>query len=298
MYDIIIIGGGPAGVSAGIYAASRGKKTLLIEKKRIGGIIGNVSTVTHYTAIMQPETGESFATRMWNQIKNCGVEIINEEVVSTSLKGDVKSVTTDKNTYSAKKVIIAAGSTPRKLDIEGEKPLDGKYIYLNAAKDGERFKGKNIYVVGGADGAIKEALYLSQFAKTLTIIHFEEKLGCIPEFGEKVKSSSNIKVVLNSRLTKVSGTDCLETLEITSEIDGTKQVISDKGAGIFVYAGTVPNTSAFGELELKDGFIPVNAKCETAIEGVYAAGDICFKQVRQVATAVADGAVAAINASI
>ncbi len=298
MYDIIIIGGGPAGVSAGIYAASRGKKTLLIEKKRIGGIIGNVSTVTHYTAIMQPETGESFATRMWNQIKNCGVEIINEEVVSTSLKGDVKSVTTDKNTYSAKKVIIAAGSTPRKLDIEGEKPLDGKYIYLNAAKDGERFKGKNIYVVGGADGAIKEALYLSQFAKTLTIIHFEEKLGCIPEFGEKVKSSSNIKVVLNSRLTKVSGTDCLETLEITSEIDGTKQVISDKGAGIFVYAGTVPNTSAFGELELKDGFIPVNAKCETTIEGVYAAGDICFKQVRQVATAVADGAVAAINASI
>lgn len=298
MYDIIIIGGGPAGVSAGIYAASRGKKTLLIEKKRIGGIIGNVSTVTHYTAIMQPETGESFATRMWNQIKNCGVEIINEEVVSTSLKGDVKSVTTDKNTYSAKKVIIAAGSTPRKLDIEGEKPLDGKYIYLNAAKDGERFKGKNIYVVGGADGAIKEALYLSQFAKTLTIIHFEEKLGCIPEFGEKVKSSSNIKVVLNSRLTKVSGTDCLETLEITSEIDGSKQVISDKGAGIFVYAGTVPNTSAFGELELKDGFIPVNAKCETAIEGVYAAGDICFKQVRQVATAVADGAVAAINASI
>ncbi len=298
MYDIIIIGGGPAGVSAGIYAASRGKKTLLIEKKRIGGIIGNVSTVTHYTAIMQPETGESFATRMWNQIKNCGVEIINEEVVSTSLKGDVKSVTTDKNTYSAKKVIIAAGSTPRKLDIEGEKPLDGKYIYLNAAKDGERFKGKNIYVVGGADGAIKEALYLSQFAKTLTIIHFEEKLGCIPEFGEKVKSSSNIKVMLNSRMTKVSGTDCLETLEITSEIDGTKQVISDKGAGIFVYAGTVPNTSAFGELELKDGFIPVNAKCETAIEGVYAAGDICFKQVRQVATAVADGAVAAINASI
>ena len=298
MYDIIIIGGGPAGVSAGIYAASRGKKTLLIEKKRIGGIIGNVSTVTHYTAIMQPETGESFATRMWNQIKNCGVEIINEEVLSTSLKGDVKSVTTDKNTYSAKKVIIAAGSTPRKLDIEGEKPLDGKYIYLNAAKDGERFKGKNIYVVGGADGAIKEALYLSQFAKTLTIIHFEEKLGCIPEFGEKVKSSSNIKVVLNSRLTKVSGTDCLETLEITSEIDGSKQVISDKGAGIFVYAGTVPNTSAFGELELKDGFIPVNAKCETAIEGVYAAGDICFKQVRQVATAVADGAVAAINASI
>lgn len=298
MYDIIIIGGGPAGVSAGIYAASRGKKTLLIEKKRIGGIIGNVSTVTHYTAIMQPETGESFATRMWNQIKNCGVEIINEEVVSTSLKGDVKSVTTDKNTYSAKKVIIAAGSTPRKLDIEGEKPLDGKYIYLNAAKDGERFKGKNIYVVGGADGAIKEALYLSQFAKTLTIIHFEEKLGCIPEFGEKVKSSSNIKVMLNSRMTKVSGTDCLETLEITSKIDGTKQVISDKGAGIFVYAGTVPNTSAFGELELKDGFIPVNAKCETAIEGVYAAGDICFKQVRQVATAVADGAVAAINASI
>ena len=303
MYDIIIIGGGPAGVSAGIYAASRGKKTLLIEKKRIGGIIGNVSTVTHYTAIMQPETGESFATRMWNQIKNCGVEIINEEVVSTSLKGDVKSVTTDKNTYSAKKVIIAAGSTPRKLDIEGEKPLDGKYIYLNAAKDGERFKGKNIYVVGGADGAIKEALYLSQIASVVHLVHRRGTFKAEPILVDKL-----MDVVKEGKIVLHTPFEVEEVLGDDKGVTGLKLKNFEGGAdeelavdGVFIAIGHTPNTKVFaGELNTEGGYIVTDkagfAATATNVEGVFAAGDCADSIYRQAVTSAGSGCMAALDA--
>lgn len=297
MYDIIIIGAGPAGISAGVYAVSRGLKTLIIERNKVGGIIGNVSTVTHYTAVMKNESGATFATRMKEQAEGAGVEIIYENVTSVSLKGDVKTVTTEKSTYEAKRVIIANGSTPRKLGIPGETELAGHGIGLNAARNGAEYYGKNIYVVGGADGAVKEALYLSQFAKELTIIHFEEKLGCIPEFSRKVEKSGNIKLMLNSRLKAVSGNGLVEKLEIHNEKTDETITIDDSGCGVFIYAGTVPNTELYTELQLESGYIPVNEKMETEISGVYAAGDIRVKQVRQVATAVNDGAIAAINAA-
>lgn len=301
MYDIIIIGAGPAGISAGVYAVSRGLKALIIEKNKVGGIIGNVSTVTHYTAVMKNESGATFAARMKEQAEDAGVEIIYENVTSVSLKGDVKTITTSgggsESTYEAKRVIIANGCSPRKLGIPGEAELAGHGIGLNAAKNGAEYYGKNIYVVGGADGAVKEALYLSQFAKELTIIHFEEKLGCIPEFMNKVDKSENIKLMLNSRLTAVSGNGLVEKLEIHNERTNETITIADPGCGVFTYAGTVPNTELYTELELESGYIPVNSRMETAISGVYAAGDIRVKQVRQVATAVNDGAIAAINAA-
>lgn len=309
MYDIIIIGAGPAGISAGVYAVSRGLKTLIIEKNKVGGIIGNVSTVTHYTAVMKNESGSTFATRMKEQAESAGIEIIYENVTSVSLKGDVKTVTTDggkhesehesaqKSKYEAKRVIIANGSTPRKLGIPGETELSGHGIGLNAAKNGAEYYGKNIYVVGGADGAVKEALYLSQFARELTIIHFEEKLGCIPEFSRKVEKSGNIKLMLNSRLKAVSGNGLVEKLEVYNEKTNETTTIEDSGCGVFIYAGTIPNTELYTELKLESGYIPVNEKMETEINGVYAAGDIRVKQIRQVATAVNDGAIAAINAA-
>ena len=298
MYDIIIIGAGPAGISAGIYAVSRGKKTVIIEKNAVGGIIGKVSTVTHYSAIVPGETGATFAKRMERQALEAGVEIIYENVEKVTLEGDIKTVTTSRNHYEAPKIILANGTTPRTLGIPGEAELSGKGIGLNAAKDGPSYKGKNIYVVGGADGAVKEALYLSQFAKELTIIHFEDTLGCVPEFLNKVRQTDNIKVCLASRLNKVYGKNHVEKLEILNEKNGTVNVIEDDGCGIFVYAGADPNTELYTELKLDNGYIPVNEKMETSIPGVYAAGDIRVKQVRQAATAVADGAVAAINAAM
>ena len=169
---------------------------------------------------------------------------------------------------------------------------------LNAPRDGASYTGKNIYVVGGADGAVKEALYLASFARRLTIIHFEDQLGCIPEFRQKVAAAGNITLRLGSRLHGVYGQDQVERLEIANEHDGTVESIEDPGCGIFVYAGTSPNTQLYTQLALQDGYIVTNEKMETSIPGVYAAGDIRVKQVRQVATAVSDGAIAAINAAL
>lgn len=298
MYDIIIIGAGPAGISAGIYAVSRGKRTLILEKAQVGGIIGKVSTVTHYTAIEKQETGATFAARMKEQALQAGVEIVQAEAVRVALTGEVKSVTTDRGIYEAKRIILANGGTPRKLGIPGEKELAGKGMDMNAARDGAAYAGKNVYVVGGADGAVKEALYLAGFAKQVIIVHFEEQLGCIAEFRQKVAAAGNISVRLASRLHAVYGQDQVERLEIASEQDGSIETIEDPGCGIFVYAGILPNTELYTELALEGGYIPTNDKMETAIPGVYAAGDIRVKQVRQVATAVSDGAIAAINAAM
>ncbi|MBE5960883.1 MAG: FAD-binding protein [Lachnospiraceae bacterium] len=295
-YDMVIIGAGPAGISAAVYAKSRGLNVLLLEKKQVGGLIGNVSTVTHYAGIIEKETGATFANRLKEQALGAGVEIVYEEVMEVELTADVKKIKTDKSVYEAAAVILANGTTPRKLDIPGEAALSGNGIGLNAARDGKRYEGKNIYVVGGADGAIKEAIYLAQFAKKLTIIHFEEKLGAIAEFMRKLDQLPNLEVRLNTRLTGVFGDDHVERLELTSEKTAEKEIIEDDGCGIFVYAGSIPNTGLYTELKSEDGFLTVNARMETEIPGVYAAGDICVKQVRQVATAAADGAIAAINA--
>lgn len=297
MYDVMIIGAGPAGISAGIYAVSRGLKTVVLEKNEVGGLIGKVSTVTHYASVTAGETGKSFAERLKQQAVHAGIEIIKTQVISVDLAGDVKTIYTEQGIYSGRKVILANGTSPRKLGIPGEQELTGKGMALNAARDGASYQGKNVYIVGGADGAMKEALYLAQYAAKVTVIHFEEQLGCIAEFKEKVSKTPNISLHLNARLHGVYGVNQVESLEISDEKTGAIQTIEDPGCGIFVYAGTVPNTELYTQLDLQDGFIPTNEKMETILPGVYAAGDIRVKQVRQVSTAVADGTIAAINAA-
>lgn len=297
MYDIIIIGAGPAGISAGIYAVSRGQKTVILEKNEVGGLIGKVSHVTHYASVEAAETGKSFAEKLKNQAENAGIEIVKAAVISIDLERDAKHVYTEHGTYCGRKVILANGTSPRKLGIPGEKELAGKGMCMNAAKDALAYQGKNVYVVGGADGAIKEALYLAQYAAKVTIIHFEEQLGCIAEFKEKVAKTPNISLRLHSRLHAVYGQEQVESLEISDEKSGAIQTIEDPGCGIFVYAGTVPNTELYTQLHLKDSFIPVNENMETEIPGVYAVGDIRVKPIRQVSTAVADGTIAAIHAA-
>lgn len=298
MYDIIVIGGGPAGISAGIYAVSRGKKTLVLEKERVGGIVGKVSSVTHYAAIISGETGRSFAARLEAQALDAGVELRYETVEQVSLSGSVKTIKTNRETYKAAKVILASGSTPNRLDIPGAAALAGHGMGMNAAKDGEIYRGKHAYIIGGADGAVKEALYMAGLASKVTIIHFEDTLGAIAEFKQKVEKTANMEVRLHTRLSAVHGETQVESLELTDEHTGKAELVTDAGCGIFVYTGSLPNTSIYPELALENGYIPVNEKMETAIAGVYAAGDIRVKQVRQAATAVADGAIAAVNAAM
>ncbi len=297
MYDFIIIGGGPAGISAAVYAVSRGLRVLVLEQEKIGGVIGKVSIVSHYTAIVEGETGETFAARMKKQALDAGVQISYETVVEVQLTGKTKIVKTNSDVYESHAVLLANGTTPRTLGIPGEDTLTGKGYALNAAKSAQAYAGKHVYVVGGADGAIKEALYLSRFAKKVFIIHFEDKLGAIPEFTNKLAQLGNVELLLHSRLTEIGGKGQVEWLQLTDEKTGVTTKIEDEGCGIFVYAGATPNTQLYPELHLENGYIPVNEKMETMYQGVYAAGDICVKQVRQAATAVADGAVAAINAA-
>lgn len=294
MYDIIIIGAGPAGISAAVYGKSRGKKVLVLEKKQVGGLIGTVSRVTHYTAIVKEESGKSFAERMREQAFNAGVEIRYENVTETKLTGEVKKVVTDKESYESKTLILANGGSGRMLGIPGE---DLKGVRLNAPKDGFDYKGKNVYVIGGADGAVKEALYLADIAEKVTIVCVEDELACIQEFRDKVAARDNIKIMPHSSLTAVYGNKTVEELEFTDNKTGESRIVKDAGCGVFVYAGIVPNTQMYTELKLDGGYIPVDDSMQTEIPGVFAAGDIRVKKVRQVATAVADGAIAGIQAS-
>ena len=297
MYDICIIGAGPAGISSAISAVSRGLKTIVLEQKAVGGLLGSVSTVTHYAGIIAEETGETFAKRLEEQARSAGVEIVMEQVKKARLTGEVKVIETDHSRYEAKAVIIAAGTTPRKLGIEGEDAFRGRGTGLNPAKDGARYAGRDVFVVGGADGAVKEALYLAKIAKKVTIIHFEDTLGAIPEFTNKVAQTGNMEVRLHSRLVKIEGKEEADQIVIQDEHTKAFETIPAPGCAIFIYAGSTPNTEDYPELETKDGYLVTNEKQETNIAGVYGAGDICVKQVRQAATAVADGAVAAIQAA-
>ena len=294
MYDMIIIGAGPAGISAAIYGKSRGKKVLVLEKKQVGGLIGTVSTVTHYTAIVKEESGKTFAERMKEQALSAGVEIRYENVTETKLTGEIKKVVTNKESYESKTLILANGGSGRMLGIPGES-LKG--VRLNAPTDGLDYKGKNVYVIGGADGAVKEALYLAEIAGKVIIVCVEDELACIQEFKDKVVTYDNIEIMPHSSLTAVYGNESVEELEFTDNKTGKKRIIKDAECGVFVYAGIVPNTQMYTELKLDGGYIPVDASMQTEIPGVFAAGDICVKKVRQVATAVADGAIAGIQAA-
>ena len=294
MYDMIIIGEGPAGIRAAIYGKSRGKKVLVLEKKQVGGLIGTVSTVTHYTAIVREESGRTFAERMKEQALGAGVEIRYENVEATGLEGEIKKVVTDKESYESKTIILANGGSGRMLGIPGE---NLKGVRLNAPKDGLHYKGKNVYVIGGADGAVKEALYLAEIAGRVTIVCVEDELACIQEFKDKVVMHDNIKIMAHSSLTAVYGSEAVEELEFTDNKTGNKQIVKDAECGVFVYAGIVPNTQMYTELKLEGGYIPVDDSMQTQIPGVFAAGDIRVKKVRQVATAVADGAIAGIQAA-
>lgn len=297
-YDIIVIGAGPAGISAGVYATSRGCKTLVLEQACVGGIVAGVSTVTHYAGITAHETGPTFAKRLLDQALEANVDLVYAQVISASLRGTTKTIQTADEVFCARRLILANGSTPRTLGVPGEAELTGKGCGLNAIRDARAYRDKNVYVIGGADGAVKEALFLAQTARKVSIVCVEEQLACIPEFKNKVEQTSTIKVIPGSRLSGVYGTDCVEAFDIVSLLDGSSITIQEKGCGIFIYAGSTPNTDLYAdELSLEQGYIPVNERMETTLAGVYAAGDIRVKQVRQIATAVSDGAIAAINAA-
>ena len=290
MKDLIIIGAGPAGVSAALYAQSRGLDLIIFEKDKVGGLIGKVSKVSHYTSVIVDEDGESFSKRLKDQIDAYKLDLKYEEVTGLKQEKDKFIVKTAKSTYEAKKVIIASGSTPKELD------LDTKgYKVSHWAKGSEdKVKGKIIIVNGGSDGAAKEAIYLSKYAKEVHMVQSQDKLLCINEFKKVIESSDKIKVHTSVTLKEVvkEGGAIKEVV-----LSSNEKIESKDGIEIFAMIGQYPNTN-FIDIDLKkneQGFLDQDIVSE--VKNLYIAGDVRVKDVRQVATAVNDGAIAAIKAA-
>lgn len=293
MYDVIVLGGGPAGVSAAVYAKSRGKNVLLIEKNKIGGLIGAVSRVSHYASVQKDETGPEFAEKLRRQLIDSQIEIRYEEVLSADIKSREKSVTTANDTYKSKAVVIAMGCEPKKLPVENADKCETSAPVIQSA---EQCIGKICVVSGGSDGAAKEALYLANYAEEVHMVQIMPELMCINEFSEALLNKDNIKVHLSSEIKEIDTENGKISKIVLNSPEGDVEIISDD-IHVFTYIGQKPNTEMFkGVLKLENGYIKTDG-VKTDVDGVFACGDICVKDVRQVATAVSDGALAGIAAA-
>ncbi|CQR71154.1 Thioredoxin reductase [Sporomusa ovata DSM 2662] len=301
IYDVVIIGAGPAGLSAGLYAGRSRLNTLLIEKEKDGGQIVITSEVENYPGCMEEESGRSLVARMTRQTETFGVERAQDTITKVDFSGDIKVLTGKKGEYRARAVIIATGAYPRPIGCEGEKELIGKGVSYCATCDGNFFEDMDIYVVGGGDTAVEEAMYLTKFGRKVTIIHRRDQLRAAKSIQEKAQKNPKINFMWNTVITKLKGTGLLESMVIknlkTNEEVEIHAPEEDGTFGVFGFIGFLPQSSIFeGAIAIEDGYIPTNEKMETNIPGVFAAGDIRVKDVRQVVTAAADGAIAAMMA--
>lgn len=293
MYDIIIIGAGPAGLTAAIYARRANKKVLVLEAKTYGGQIINTLDIENYP-VEAHISGFDFATKLYNQTKDLGAEIIFEKAIEIK-DGEEKEVVTEKNTYKCKTVILATGSFNRKLGIKNEDELVGKGVSYCATCDGSFYKKKNVAVVGGGNTALEDALYLSNIADTVYLIHRRDSFKGEEVTVNELKNKDNVKIIYNSNVTKLISDSKLKSIEVTDN-DGNVKTIDVEG--LFVAVGRIPENRNFSKVvELDEaGYAIAKEDCHTNTPGIFVAGDNRVKLVRQLVTAAGDGAVAATEA--
>ena len=294
MYDIIIIGAGPAGLTAAIYARRAAKTVLVLEASAYGGQIINTPDIENYPAEAHI-SGFDFAEKIYDQAKSLGAEIVFEKAVEIKDCGNTKTAVTPKGSYDAKAVIIAAGSENRKLGIEGEDALVGKGISYCATCDGAFYRNKKAAVVGGGNTALEDALYLSDIAETVYLIHRRDGFRGEEATLNALKAKENVKFILNSTVTKLNAEKRLKSIEVTNK---NGEVSTVEVNGLFVAVGRIPETQNFAALVKTDeaGYIEAGENCRTNVPGIFAAGDNRTKEIRQLVTAAADGAVAASEA--
>jgi len=293
IYEVIIIGGGPAGMTAGLYTSRSRFNTLLIEIGLLGGQMTTTEVIENYPGFPQGINGDELSRLMEEQAKRFGLEMVSQEVVEVKLEGEKKLVKTDESTYLCEALIICTGNEYRKLGIPGEKEFTGKGVSYCATCDGAFFKDSQVVVAGGGDSALTEALYLTKFAKELTIIHRRDALRGTKIYQERVFANPKIKLLWNSVIQEIKGDSIVRSILVKNVKTGGVTELSTEG--VFLFVGLSPRTQFLkGLINLDEaGYVVTNEDCETSVKGIFAAGDCRKKMLRQVATAVGDGATAA-----
>lgn len=301
IYDLVIIGGGPAGLSAALYAGRAKLRTLLLEKEHTGGQITTTAEVVNYPGIVKT-SGAEMTSQMRIQAENFGVKFQTADVTDVDFNGDVKTIKTNVGDIQGRSVIIATGASPRKLGFPGEIEYGGRGVAYCSTCDGEFFKGLEVLVIGAGFAAAEEAIYLTRFAKKVIIIAREPDFTCAKSIGDKVKANKNIEIRFNTEVVEAVGDDVLRSVKLINNVTKETSVYyppkEDGTFGIFVFVGYQPQTDIFkNKVDMdKWGYILTDENMKTNVDGVYAAGDLRPKMLRQVVTAVADGAIAATDA--
>ena len=302
IYDVIILGAGPAGLSAGLYAGRYRLSTLIIEKAKDGGQIAITDEIENYPGQMvEGETGPSLIARMTAQAEKFGAERANDTITKVELEGPVKVLYGNKGTYKAKTVIIATGAFPRPIGCKREGEFMGKGVSFCATCDANFFEDFEVYVVGGGDSAVEEAMYLTKFARKVTIIHRRNELRAAKSIQEKAFKNPKIDFLWDTVVEELHGDGILDGMTVknvkTGELTRIDADEDDGLFGLFGFIGYNPRSELFVDmLEMENGYIKTDDNMHTNIPGVFAAGDIRVKSLRQVVTAAADGAIAAMQA--
>ncbi len=301
IYDLVIIGAGPGGLAAGLYGARAKMKTLVLEKEKEGGQIVVTSEVENYPGSIENTTGPTLTKRFSDQAKQFGAEIVKANVVDLKLEEKIKEVICENETYKAKAVIVATGASPKKIGCPGEKMLTGKGVSYCATCDADFFEDFEVIVVGGGDSALEEAMYLTKFARKVYLVHRRDTFRAAKSIVEKAQQNEKIEFWLNKEVIDIKGDGIVETVTLKDTVTGETSDYNahedDGTMGVFVFIGFNPQTELVeGKLELENGYIVTDDNMNTNVEGVYAAGDVRVKTLRQVVTAAADGAIAAVTA--
>lgn len=302
VYDVIVLGAGPGGLAAGLYAGRSRLSTLIIEKGQDGGQIAITDDIENYPGqIVEGETGPSLIARMTQQVEKFGAERVSDTINAVELDGEIKILKSAKAEYQAKNVIIATGAYARPIGCKGEAEFRGKGVSYCATCDANFFEDLEVFVVGGGDSAVEEAMYLTKFARKVTIIHRRDELRAAKSIQEKAFANPKIELFWDSVVEELGGDDILQWMKVknvkTGEVRTVEADEEDGMFGVFGFIGTVPNSKLFeGILDMDErGYIRTDEDMHTNIPNVYAVGDVRIKSLRQVVTAAADGAIAAVQ---
>ncbi|MCX8083402.1 MAG: thioredoxin-disulfide reductase [Calditerrivibrio sp.] len=298
LYDVVIVGGGPAGLTAGIYAARDNLKALILEKNYPGGQVAITEIIENYPGFPDGISGGDLTEQMYKHALHFGVQVKNGECCKIDIDGNIKIVSLKHNDIKikTKSVIIAAGAKPKNMNIPGESNFLGRGISFCATCDGAFYRGKTVAVIGGGDSAVEEANYLTRFAEKVYIVHRRDKFRAAKILQDRVFKNPKIDIIWNAELIRVNGETKVESLTIRDKL--TEKEFDLRIDGIFVFIGWIADTEHFkGLLEMdENGFIKADESTKTNIPGIFVAGDVRTKELRQVVTAVSDGAMAAKSA--